>query len=402
MGILHLIVSCFVIFLLCLPSPGHCEVTVSRVSVYPQQPFTNGTVTLTCLATGFDPDVHMFTWQHYVSPSYSEVMEDDRISVSPVDLDKETSTLHSQNLTITTLTSTDAGSYLCVIIRKDNKTVITNREGRLTVNSTEEFPVCFPDGPAVVNEGDILTCSTVIDERTPLVSDTNSTVERPDWEEINSTQAGNEPGSRLQKSVKVSDEGVTFFCFSITPENQNWTSLSCKIGPLTVIPAPTTPKQPLIQPTGEPALPTAVLIVIVVGAFLLLMLLLLLFLLIHTICCRYKPKKYLLNFGGFFSGTIRRRQSSKRLKQTDVELDRQTPDGSDEPNPAEDDRFSSEDGADRDVLPIVEIEPNIYEDQGNPGTSFQREDEPEVGGYWDADLKQQLAEAVGEGDFYSD
>ncbi|XP_071805950.1 uncharacterized protein [Asterias amurensis] len=257
MGVIYTVGGCLVFFWLCLPSPGHCEVTVSRVSVYPQQSLTNGTVTLTCLATGFDPDVHMFTWQHYVSPSYSEVMEDARISVSPVDMDKETSTLYSQNLTITKLTSSDVGSYLCVIIWKDNKTVITHGEWRLTVNSTEEFPVCFPDGPAVVNEGDILTCRTVIHERTPVVSDTNSPVVRTDW--VKTPLAVNDSGSRLQKSVKVADDGVTFFCFSATPKNQNWTSLSCKIGPLTIIPYPTTKITPPTVFTDEPGLSVGVI-----------------------------------------------------------------------------------------------------------------------------------------------
>ena len=162
------------------------------------------------------------------------------MSLSPPNLINEIVKLYSQSFTITNLTKSDQGLYLCVIIAKGSGTIITNGQVGFTVNSTEEFPVCLPDGPAVVNEGDILTCSTVIDERTPVVSDTNSPVDRPDWK-INTTQAGNETGSRLQKSVQGSDDGVTFFCFSITQENQNWTSLSCQIGPLTVIPYPTTP-----------------------------------------------------------------------------------------------------------------------------------------------------------------
>lgn len=162
------------------------------------------------------------------------------MSFSPPNLINEIVKLYSQSLTITNLTKSDEGLYLCVTIWKGSGTIITNGQVGFTVNSTEEFPVCFTDAPAVVNEGDTLTCSTVIDERTPVVSDTNSPVERPDWE-LNTTQAGNEPGSRLQKSVQVSDDGVTFFCFSIRLENTNWTSLSCKIGPLTVIPYPTTP-----------------------------------------------------------------------------------------------------------------------------------------------------------------
>ncbi|XP_071805952.1 uncharacterized protein [Asterias amurensis] len=266
MGVIYTVGGCLVFFWLCLLFSGHCEVTVSRVSVYPQQSFTNGTVTLNCLATGFDPDVHMFTWHHYVSSSWSKVMEDARITVSPVDLDKDTSTLYSQNLTITRLTSSDAGSYLCVIVREDTGDIITNGEGRLTVNSTEEFPVCFPDGPAVVNEGDILTCSTVIDERTPVVSDTNSPVVRPDW--VKTPPAVNDSGSRLQKSVQVSDDGVTFLCFSITQENPN-SALSCRIGPLTVIPYPTTPITTPIISTDEPGLSVRVITGITIPSILL-------------------------------------------------------------------------------------------------------------------------------------
>ncbi len=396
MGILYFIGGCFVFLWLCLPSPAHCQVTVSPVSVLPQQSIKNGTVTLTCLATGFDPDVHMFTWKRNVNSSFSGVVADERISFSPVD--EETLKLYSQNLTITNLTSTDAGSYLCVIIEKYNGNIITNGEGRLTVNSTEEFPVCFPDGPAVVNEGDILTCITVIGERTPVVSDTDDPTQRKDW--VETPLAANESGSRLQKSVRASDDGVTFFCFSITPENKNWTSLICKIGPLTVIPSPTT-KQPQTLPTGELALPIVVIIGLAVCAFLLLLLRILL---IHTICCRYKPKSYLLNFGVFFSGTIRRRQS-REPNQTEVELDRQIPDGSDEPYPAQDDQigFSSDDGGDPDVLPIVKIEPNFYVPaQTNPGTSFQRETDPEADAYWNEVLKQQLADAVSDYSDYSD
>ncbi|XP_071805757.1 uncharacterized protein [Asterias amurensis] len=241
MGIISIISGCFVFFWLCLPSPSECQVSQVTVSSFPVQPVENGNVTLTCSAAGFDPNAHMFTWLRSYNSSCVNVIPDHRMSFSPDNLINEIVKLYSQSLTITNLIKSDEGLYLCVIIANDTAgTLLTNGGGRLTVNSTEEFPVCFTDGPAVVNEGDILTCSTVINERTPVVSDTNSPVERPDWE-INSTQAGNELGLRLQKSVQVSDDGVTFFCFSITPENQNWTSLSCKIGPLTVIPYPTTP-----------------------------------------------------------------------------------------------------------------------------------------------------------------
>ncbi|XP_033641863.1 uncharacterized protein LOC117302162 [Asterias rubens] len=240
MGILCYRGCCLVFLWLCLPSPSQCQVSQVTISSFPVQPVENGNVTLTCNAAGFDPNAHMFTWQRFYKSSYVNVTQDDRMSFSPPNLVNEIVKLYSQSLTMTNLTQSDEGLYLCVIIARGSGTIITNGQVGFTVNSTEEFPVCFTDGPAVVNEGDILTCSTVIDERTPVVSDTNSPVERPDWE-LNTTQAGNEPGSRLQKSVQVLDDGVTFLCFSIRPENANWTSLSCKIGPLTVIPYPTTP-----------------------------------------------------------------------------------------------------------------------------------------------------------------
>ncbi|XP_071805958.1 uncharacterized protein [Asterias amurensis] len=398
MGIISIIRGCFVFFWLCLPSPSECQVSQPTVSSFPVQPVENGNVTLTCSAAGFDPNAHMFTWLRSYNSSYVNVIPDHRMSFSPDNLIDEVVKLYSQSLTITNLTKSDEGLFLCVIVANNTAgTILTNGQGRLTVNSTEEFPVCFPDGPAVVNEGDILTCSTVIDERTPVVSDTKEPVERPDWK-INSTQAGNESRSRLQKSVQVSDDGVTFFCFSITPENQNWTSLSCKIGPLTVTRSPTT-KQPLIQPTGQPALPLAVIIGIAVGAGLLLVIIL-----IIIICCCCREESYLLNFDGFFGSTIRKR-TSRHPNQAEVELDRQNPDGSDEPSPMAQDgqvRFSFDDGADHDVLPIVKIEPNIYEERRNPGTSSQRETDPEEDAYWNENLKQQLADAVDEDDDFSD
>ena len=388
MGIISIIAGCFVFFWLCLlPSPSECQVSQVTVSSFPVQPVENGNVTLTCSAAGFDPNAHMFTWQRFYNSSFVNVTQDDRMSFSPPNLVNEIVKLYSQSLTITNLTKSDEGLYLCVIIARGSGTIITNGQVGFTVNSTEEFPVCFTDGPAVVNEGDILTCSTVIDERTPVVSDTNSPVERPDWE-LNTTQAGNEPGSRLQKSVQVSDDGVTFFCFSIRLENSNWTSLSCKIGPLTVIPSP---KQPL---------PLAVTIGIAGGAGLLLLIILI----IICCCCCCREKSYLLNFDGFFGSTIRRR-TSRHPNQAEVELDRQNPDGSDEPSPMAQDaqvRFSFDDGANPDVPPIVKIEPNIYEERRNPGTSSQRETDPEEDAYWNENLKQQLADAVDEDDDYSD
>ncbi|XP_071805565.1 uncharacterized protein [Asterias amurensis] len=258
MGIISIISGCFVFFWLCLPSPSECQVSQPTVSSFPVQPVENGNVTLTCSAAGFDPNAHMFTWLRSYNSSYVNVIPDHRMSFSPDNLINEMVKLYSQSLTITNLTKSDEGLYLCVIVANNTAgTILTNGQGRLTVNSTEEFPVCFPNGPAVVNEGNILTCSTVIDERTPVVSDTKEPVERPDW--VKTPPAVNDSGSRLQKSVKVADDGVTFFCFSATPENQNWTSLSCKIGPLTIIPYPTTKITPSTVFTDEPGLAVGVI-----------------------------------------------------------------------------------------------------------------------------------------------
>ncbi len=234
MGNIHLIGS-FVFLWLCLPSPSHCQVTLFEVEKFPAEPVENGNVTLTCMATGFEPNAHLFSWKRFYNLTYIiNVTLNERSSVSPPNLIADLVKLYSQSLTITNLTKSDEGSYLCEIITKDNENIIVNGQVGFTVNATEDFPVCFPDGPAVVNEGDILTCRTVIDERTPVVSDTSSRTKRTEW--VETPLAVNDSGSRLQKSVKVSDDGVTFFCFSIAPEIKNWTSLSCKIGPLTVIP----------------------------------------------------------------------------------------------------------------------------------------------------------------------
>ncbi|XP_071805953.1 uncharacterized protein [Asterias amurensis] len=268
MGILGIIGCCFVCFWVCLPSLSNCHVTLNSTDSFPSQPVKNGNVTLTCNATGFDPNAHMFTWQRLYNSSFDNVIQDDRRSFSPPHLISEIVRLYSQSLTITNLTKSDEGFYLPVIIEKDTGTIITNGQVYFTVNSTEEFPVCFPDGPAVLNEGDILTCSTVIDERTPMFRDIESDEERTDW--VKTLPAVNDSGSQLQKIVKGSDDGVEFVCISFKPENKNWTSLSCKIGPLTVISYPTTtPAPPPAVSTDEPGLDIGVIIGITIPLILL-------------------------------------------------------------------------------------------------------------------------------------
>ena len=249
---------CFVFLWLYLSVPVCCEINVFEVQVSPNQSREDDNATLRCQATGFDPTLHEFIWQIFVNATWVNVIANDRIFISLPYPIPELATLYYQTLTISQLKKSDERLYLCVVFEKGSEKILGNGQGYLRVNSTEEFPVCFPDGMAEVKEGDKLSCRTVIDARTPVVRDTSKPVESLDW--VNTSIAEGASGSELQKNMTLQDDGIKFFCFSIRSENTNWTSLSCTIGPLTVI--------PLINPTTSPpplVLSIAAIIGIVVG-----------------------------------------------------------------------------------------------------------------------------------------
>ncbi|XP_071805648.1 uncharacterized protein [Asterias amurensis] len=246
---------------------------------------------------------------------------DNRFSISPFQ-----ASLYSHKLTIYPVRQSDQEYYQCHVLRGSD-IIIQSVDVYLLVYRRHEFPVCTPDGPATVTIGSSLSCSSLSNTRTPLVSDIEIPTEANVGWITSPTNGEGSPGQELTRIVTNSEHGKTFQCFSIISGAVLDISPACKIGPLTVDSEYT--QNPVQETTGavnttpdtpqNAGLSGADIAGIVIGVILLLIIIA-----VHTLCCRCNPKRWMyaksypFNVGSSFASTLER--DNAILTQPDAKL----------------------------------------------------------------------------------
>ncbi|XP_071805853.1 uncharacterized protein [Asterias amurensis] len=253
---------------------------------------------------------------------------DNRFFISPLQVVNITAALYSHKITIAPVQQSDQGYYQCFVLR-NSATIAISTEIQSFVYHLDDFPVCFPDGPATVTIGSSLLCKTLSDTMIPTVFE-NGMPTTDGWV-TSPRQVGGNPGQELTRTVTYSENDKTFHCFSTAVVTCTGTVLNCSIGPLTVfsestnLPSTPKPTSELTDTTPITVQPSAskcqnfssCIAVLIVSIVINLIFLILLFL-----CCRYDPRRW-QQLQGKLSQSSSHRQETDR--QNNLDLDYEVP-----------------------------------------------------------------------------
>ena len=243
------------------PLLADAAVPTVSLSIVPEstpEPREGDMVILRCDIVGYSEAYHTVRWTRFYKGSVSETViasngalhksVDHRLFISRIHLlvqkhSEEVAQITSayvQRLVINPVQERDESVYRCQLISNNNtdstadsktKTVAYG-EAFLTVYLPELFPVCFPNGPAPLVEGDTVFCGTLAKDRYPVVNQRGAITVADDTWTMGLRRDGG-AGSEMKKSVTVDDVGLTFDCWSIPTNAEHGNPFTCVIGPLT-------------------------------------------------------------------------------------------------------------------------------------------------------------------------
>ena len=222
-------------------------------------------VILRCDIVGYAEAAHTVKWTRFDKGSVRETViasngalhksVDHRLFISRIHLLVQkhsedvtaVTSAYVQRLVINPVQESDESVYRCQLINTNatenpqdgvvSKTVAYG-EALLTVYLPELFPVCFPNGPSPLVEGDNIYCGTLTRDRFPVINQRGAiTVNAETWQMGLRRDGG--AGSEMKKTVTINDVGLTYDCWSIpTDAELGDKPFTCEIGPLTASTAP--------------------------------------------------------------------------------------------------------------------------------------------------------------------
>ena len=143
-------------------------------------------------------------------------------------------------LSVTEVRRSDAGNYTCYLLGPEFK-VITSDTVHIGVKyfPSESFPVCDPNGPQEILEGDTMTLNCNSEAGNPPVNmhwTRSGNVEDPLQAEVINGSVG--VYSQVSFQARMSDKDAMFFCKIESDNFPTKSDQKCSVGPLNVIPNP--------------------------------------------------------------------------------------------------------------------------------------------------------------------